>query len=61
MDRAEDRVQVVRRGRVDVQPQQDGLDVGKVLLRFLEEDRAEGGRIAEAVGGLEHRDASALR
>ena len=52
--RAEDRVQVVGMGRIGVHAQQDRLDVRQVLLRLLEEDGAEGDRVAEAVGGLEH-------
>ena len=59
--RAEDGIEVVGMRRIGVHAQQDGLHVGQVFLRLLEEDGAEGDRVAEAAGGLEHRRCSRFR
>jgi hypothetical protein len=48
--RAENRIQVVRLGGVRVQPQQDRLDIGEMLLRFLEKNLPESVGIAQGAG-----------
>ena len=47
---AEYRVQIVRQWRIRVQPQQDRLHVGQVLLRFLEEDLTERVGVRQGAG-----------